>query len=141
MGSTERNGQQFPATQWMHATCFFSVDSATAAELNGYPALPSPLKKDLDALLKKAGKAASSSSAAAASPSAAAPTHHNPNLTHGSRVMIEGLKVRAKTLNNKSLSLKPQTSLAVSGETRDERARGRHTGRMRSREWKVTCDT
>ena len=110
MGSTERNGQQFPATQWMHATCFFSVDAATASELNGSASLPSALKKELEALLKKAGKAAGvSSSAAAASSSTTAPTSLRdddddkplksttapaaPPLAQGSRVRIDGLKV------------------------------------------------
>jgi hypothetical protein len=42
--------------------CFFSVDSAVMAELNGAPSLPAALKKELDAFLKKAGKAAAGSS-------------------------------------------------------------------------------
>jgi poly [ADP-ribose] polymerase len=62
MGCTERNGQQFPATQWMHSACFFSVDCAELSQLNGASALPAALKKELDVFLKKAGKAAAGQS-------------------------------------------------------------------------------
>jgi hypothetical protein len=83
-----------------------------------------------DAGPKKRGRVtakAAAAAAAAAAASAGAPTHHDdddddkplkasatprsdptPSLALGSRVMIEGLKVRAKTLNNKPLSFKPQ---------------------------------